>query len=208
MHTNLSPLPPQSLLTEDVVSIAQFLLNKYLVRTIDNIKTISKIVETEAYKAPDDKASHAYNNKRTARTEVMYHRGGQSYIYLIYGIHHMLNVVTGPKGVPHAILIRAIHPIAGLESLAQKKPNTKPTHLTNGPGKLCSILGITKAHNNINLLDSNGPLYLADNTTLIDDQIVAGPRVGIAYAEECAAFPWRFRVKDSPYTSKPDMVKY
>jgi len=204
----LSPLPLQNLQHDNVVSIAKYLLNKYLVCTIENKKSVSLIVETEAYKAPKDKASHAYNNKRTARTEVMFGQAGRSYVYLIYGIHNMLNVVTGPEGSAHAVLIRALHPLAGLETPAKKKLNPKATRLTNGPGKLCKALGITRTHNDLNLLSNKSLLYLASNTDLTDDEIVAGPRVGIAYAEECAVYPWRFRVKGSEWTSRPDVVKY
>lgn len=192
---------------EDTLYLAKYLLGKILISKIDGKECVTRIVETEAYKAPEDKGSHAYNNKRTSRTEVMFHSGGISYVYLCYGIHNMLNVVTGPVDEAHAILIRAVEPLSGLELMRERR-NSPMKQLTNGPGKLSKALGITRSHNNLDLCDMDSPIYLCDHTDIPQHQILEGPRVGIAYAEECALWPWRFRIKDNPWTSLPDKVVY
>ncbi len=195
-------------LSEDILYLATYLLGKYLISHIDNEKVITKIVETEAYKAPYDKASHAYNHRRTKRTETMYATGGTSYVYLCYGLHNMLNVVTGPKEVAHAILIRAVEPIEGMDVIRQRRPKAKKYNQTNGPGKVCQALGITRKHNGLSLYDSTNPVYIADNQNITANNVIKSPRVGIAYAEECALWDWRFRIKDNPWTSTPHTVNY
>ena len=106
---------------EDVVRLSKELLGKNLVTEFDGIKTIGRIVETEAYRGPDDKACHAYNNRRTKRTEIMFEEGGKAYVYLCYGIHHLFNVVTARKGMPHAVLIRAIEPLFNVEEMLSRR---------------------------------------------------------------------------------------
>ncbi len=192
---------------EDTIYLARHLLGKLLISQIDGQECVTRIVETEAYKAPEDKGSHAYNNKRTKRTEVMYHSGGSSYVYLCYGIHNMLNVVTGPEDQAHAVLIRAVEPLSGWEVMRNRR-QAPDKQLTNGPGKLCKALGITRAHNKIDLCDKDSPIYLCDQSAIPQQQILEGLRVGIAYAEECAHWPWRFRIKDNHWTSIPDVVVY
>lgn len=201
-------IPKSSFESDDVVKLSKFLLNKYLVSQIDQKLCVSKIVETEAYRAPEDKASHAYKNKKTNRTKTMFEAGGRSYVYLCYGIHNMFNIVTGPSGTAHAILIRALEPIEGINHMQLRRmQKSNNFNLTNGPGKLCKALGITKIHNDINLCDSKSLIYIADNTTVKPANIIASPRVGIAYAEECAYWPWRFRIKNNPWTSLPHKVR-
>lgn len=197
-------LPPSFFLREDVVQISRELLGKYLVTRIDGAITVGCIVETEAYRGPDDKACHAYNYRRTPRTSIMYEQGGHAYVYLCYGIHHLFNVVTGVKGQPHAVLVRAVEPIGNVElMLARRKmPALKP-QLTAGPGALSQALGITTDFTGINMLDAKSPIWIEDRAMVIKEaDIVAGPRVGVGYAEECAAWPWRFRIRDSLWTSK------
>lgn len=188
---------------EDVVQVAKDLLGKLLFTNLDGQLTGGKIVETEAYYGPADKACHAYNNRRTPRTEIMFWEGGYAYITLCYGIHHLFNVVTGTEGLPHAVLIRAIEPLEGVETmLSRRNLATTAPRLTAGPGALSKALGITTAYHGQSLLQADSPIWLEDaDEQLADDNIIASPRVGIAYAEEWMAMPWRFRVKNSNWTS-------
>lgn len=196
------------LLAEDPLAIAKNLLNQYLISQIDELPVISRIVETEAYKAPEDKASHAYGNKRTDRTRIMFEKGGIAYVYLCYGMHDMLNVVSGPENMAHAILIRAVEVIEGEDTVLQRRSLSNLRNASNGPGKLCRALGISRAHNGIQLCDKNSAVWLGCSDELSDSKIISGPRVGVAYAEECAHWPWRFRIKGNPWSSKPDQVIY
>ncbi|MCI5081255.1 MAG: DNA-3-methyladenine glycosylase [Saprospiraceae bacterium] len=190
-------------LREDVVSISRELLGMYLVTHFDGQKTIGKIVETEAYRADDDKACHAFGGRRTPRTEVMFYRGGHAYIYLCYGIHHLFNVVVGPAGMANAVLIRAIEPIAGQEKMLQRRNLTKVIpRLTAGPGSLSKALGIHKIWSGTDMLSPQSPIWLEFGESPIPEKgIISSPRVGIDYAEECVDWPWRFRVKSSQWTS-------
>ena len=205
MNSNLGKkLEAAYFLDEDVVSLSRSVLGKYLVTNIDNVKTSGMIVETEAYKAPEDKACHAYLNKRTDRTKVMFYQGGHCYVYLCYGIHHLFNIVTGPEDVAHAILIRAIEPAEGIEIMQKRRgrPNLTP-QLTAGPGIASKALGITTQYTGLSIVDNYAPIWIEDRGQLIPpDQIIASPRVGVGYAEECALWDWRFRIKGSKWTSK------
>ena len=197
------------LASEDVVSLSQMLLGATITTYFDGKTTSGRIVETEAYRAPDDKGSHAYDNRRTARTETVFGEPGLAYVYLCYGIHHMLNVVTGPKEVAHAILIRAIEPISGLEVMAARRNMSASNYnLTNGPGKLAKALGITTSYDGEDLCESTLMRLSINHVNLDDDMIIKSPRVGIAYAQECAHWPWRMRIKDNPWTSLPHKVTY
>ena len=196
---------PQSIdfLSSDVLDIARRLLGAELETEIDGTLTIGRIVETEAYRAPDDKASHAYGNKRTKRTETMFSEGGLAYIYLCYGIHHLFNIVTGPKDVPHAVLIRAIEPIDGIDAMRERRG--KPLvdfALTSGPGSLTKALGITTRLNGQPLFAKDSPIRIRSHVPIPDQDIRASPRVGIDYAEECIKWPWRFRIVGNPWCSK------
>jgi len=199
-------LLPDFYLREDVVQISKDLLGKYLVTQIDGQVTAGKIVETEAYRGPDDKACHAWNNRFTERTRIMYETGGVAYVYICYGIHHLFNVVTGPKGMAHAVLIRAIEPAENVETMLARRnlTNLKP-QLSAGPGVLSKALGITTAHNGSNLMQPVGPIWIEDRGEVIaESDIIAGPRVGVESAGECALWPWRFRVRGSKWVSKPN----
>ncbi|HQW03592.1 MAG TPA: DNA-3-methyladenine glycosylase, partial [Saprospiraceae bacterium] len=128
----------------EVTALAKDLLGKYLVTEINGIRCSGKIVETEAYRGPDDKACHAYNNRRTPRTEVMYKSGGVAYIYICYGMHHLMNIVTGPKDNAHAVLIRALEPAEGVETMAERRQmQASDFRLTKGPGALSLAMGLT-----------------------------------------------------------------
>ncbi|HFA49066.1 MAG TPA: DNA-3-methyladenine glycosylase [Bacteroidetes bacterium] len=188
---------------EDVVQISKDLLGKYLVTHINGKLTAGKIVETEAYRAPDDKASHAYNNRRTARTETMFAEGGKAYVYLCYGIHHMFNIVTGKKDMPHAVLLRGLQPVDNIEAMLLRRNMGKiERRLTAGPGMLSQALGIKTSFSGTDLTTADSPIWLEDRGEAIaENNILASPRVGIGYAEECIGWPWRFRVKGSKWTS-------
>ena len=185
---------------QDTVELARKLLGCLLIhRTLDGVAG-GMIVETEAYVGAIDKACHAYRN-RSERTEIMYHDGGYAYVYFIYGMHHCFNVVTGPEGEGNAVLIRALEPVTGLE-LMQRRRNTKSVqNLCNGPGKLCQALAITKNEYGLDLCATDSPLRLIRYRHIPDVRIAATPRINVAYAEEAAAWPWRFYVKDNPYVS-------
>jgi DNA-3-methyladenine glycosylase len=189
---------------EDVVQLSQELLGKVIVTNINNQLTSGMIVETEAYKAPEDKACHAYLNKKTNRTKVMFEEGGVAYIYLCYGIHHLFNVVTGKEGMAHAILIRGVEPLEGIETmLERRKMRQVKKNMTAGPGSLSKALGFTKALTGHSLLN-NQMMWIEDRgISLSRDQIIASPRVGIDYAGEYwKNMPWRFRIKNSKWTSR------
>jgi len=190
-------------LQEDVVQISKDLLGKILVTNFDGRLTTGKIVETEAYRAPDDKACHAYQNLHTKRTSIMFKEGGVAYVYLCYGIHHLFNVVTAKEGMAHAVLIRAIEPLENTELMLNRRNKSKVNRqLTGGPGVMSKALGITKKWTGISLLAAENPIWIEDRGIEVsENNIIASPRVGVDYAEECALWNWRFRIRDSKFTS-------
>jgi DNA-3-methyladenine glycosylase len=177
----------------DVLFLSRDLLGKFLITQIDGVITGGMIIETEAYRGPEDKASHAYGGRRTKRNEPMYGKGGSCYVYLCYGIHLLFNIVTHSVGVPHAILIRAIHPEIGIPTMLQRREKKKlEKSLTAGPGSVCKALGIGLQHNGLFL--DNSTIWIEDRHIKPDaSQIEIGPRIGIDYAAEDADLPWRFR---------------
>lgn len=195
-------LPLSYYLQEDVVALSKDLLGKFLFTNIDgNGLTGGMIVETEAYAGAIDKASHAHGNKKTNRTRVMYEEGGVAYVYLIYGMYNLFNIITNSGGIPHAILVRAIEPTEGIDvMLRRRKMSGLKTNLTAGPGTLAQALGITREQNGVSLLEDT--IWLEDRGIHIKDKdIIASPRVGVAYADEHAFLPWRFRIKGNKWTS-------
>jgi DNA-3-methyladenine glycosylase len=197
-------LPQSYYLGSDVVAISKSLLGKYLFTSINGLLSGGYITETEAYNGVVDRASHAYGNRKTPRTQIMYEEGGIAYIYLCYGIHEMLNVVTSVEGQPHAILIRAIEPTNGIDiMLARKNMLTLKPNITAGPGSVAKALGIDRKLNGISL--QSDTLWIEDKgLSFTDDQIAAAPRIGVAYAGEDALLPYRFYVKGNIYVSKPN----
>jgi DNA-3-methyladenine glycosylase len=188
----------------DVNSLAVQLLGKQLFTLIDGRLTGGMIVETEAYNGIEDKASHAYGGRLTSRTSTMYQSGGVSYVYLCYGIHHLFNVVTAPEGVPHAVLIRGVEPVAGLDVMLERRNMTalKP-NLTAGPGALAKALGIDKGLNAKDLLGEE--IWIEDGGISVPgSSVVASPRVGVDYAGDHALLPWRYYVKGNRFVSKPN----
>lgn len=196
-------------LRTDVLQIAQDLLGKVLVTNIDGKITAAKIVETEAYRAPDDKACHAYNNRRTARTETMFSEGGCAYVYLCYGIHNLFNVVTAPAETAHAVLIRGVEPLEGLDTmLGRRKMQKLVPRLSAGPGTLTKALGITREMNQVDLLSNQNPVWLEDRGyNFSKKEIKKGKRIGVDYAKECADWEWRFWVDGSKWVSLKSGLK-
>lgn len=199
---------PQEFYLQGTVDAARAFLGKYLVRVLNGAPLVCRITETEAYVGPIDKACHAYQYKRTPRTETLFCTGGTAYIYLIYGMYCCLNFVTEPRGEPCAVLIRGGEVRYGEDIITQNRFGCKPSELTayqkknflNGPGKLCRGLSLTTKQNGLSLLGDE--LYVTDSLSDLglppwpgDDaplNVQTGKRVGIDYAEECADFPWRF----------------
>jgi DNA-3-methyladenine glycosylase len=186
---------------ENVCHLAKQLIGKVLVTYFEDILTTGRIVETEAYNGITDKASHAFGGRRTNRTEIMYAAGGVSYVYLCYGIHHLFNVVTNEQDTPHAILIRALEPMHGIEYMLKRTGKTKPDHsLTRGPGNVSKAMGIQRIHTGVSLLEDS--LFIAEDEYRIKpSQIQITPRIGVDYAGKDALLPYRFLLKDNPYVS-------
>lgn len=196
-------------LRTDVLKIAQELLGKVIVTNIEGKTAAAKIVETEAYRPPDDKACHAYNNRRTTRTETMFQEGGKSYVYLCYGIHHLFNVVTAPAETAHAVLIRGVEPLEGIETMLERRKFSKiKPQLSAGPGTLGKALGITTALNNVDLTSNKSPIRIEDRGIIIPEKdIIKGKRIGVDYAAECADWQWRFWIDGSKWVSKGSGIK-
>lgn len=182
---------------QPTLTVAKELLGKYLVRRIGGRKKIAKIVETEAYIAPRDKASHAYGGRKTPRNAPLYLKGGHTYIYLCYGIHWLFNIVTGQKEVPECVLIRAVEPL-----VKNKQELVALRNLTNGPAKLCRWLNIDYDLNGKDLVTSR-VFWIEDRGEIIKSNlIVASTRIGVDYAEEWANKPWRFYLRDNKFVSR------
>lgn len=196
-------LPLSYYQSEDVLFLAKDLLGKILCTHIEGKTCAGIIVETEAYRAPDDKACHAYNNLRTKRTEVMFAKGGLAYIYLCYGMHHLMNIVTGPKETAHAILIRALEPATGIETMAVRRNlKTNSIRLTNGPGTLSIAMGLNCSMTGASLIQKNATIWLEDEgIKYAAEQICTGSRIGISRSGDAATYPWRFFVKNNKYVS-------
>jgi len=181
--------------TRPTLVVAKDLLGKYLVRRVGKKKLVGKIVETEAYIGPKDRASHSYGGKITDRTKTFYLKGGHLYVYLCYGIYWMLNIVTEKENKPEAILIRALEPIG-------KYDFSKIKNSSNGPGKLCRWLEIDKSFNGEDLTKSKR-IWLEDRGEKIKkSQIKASRRIGVDYAREWAKKPWRFYISENPFVSR------
>jgi DNA-3-methyladenine glycosylase len=190
---------------DNVLQIAQELLGKMLVTKWNDIVTSGRIVEVEAYAGTIDKASHAHGGKRTARNEVMYAEGGVAYVYLCYGIHHLFNVVTHNKDSPHAILIRALEPIKGIDRMLERTGKKKLDNtLTRGPGNLSKAMGLYVSHSGHSLISKE--LFIAeDGFVYSKKEIAASPRIGVDYAGTDALLPYRYYIKGNPFVSgKPN----
>jgi DNA-3-methyladenine glycosylase len=186
----------------NVLTIARELVGKVIITRLEGATTVAMITETEAYAGITDRASHAWNGRRTARTGVMYAPGGVAYVYLCYGIHHLFNVVTNVQDIPHAVLIRAVEPLEGIETMMLRRGSNEVTpQLTAGPGSLSVALGINTTHSGIGLY--NSAITIEDRQTGITAaMLTATPRIGVAYAGADALLPYRFFLTDSPWVSK------
>lgn len=188
-------------LRANVLEIARDLLGQILVTKIGNNITAGIIVETEAYR-PDDRASHAYLRKKTKRNSVMFCEGGIAYVFMNYGIHYLFNVVTNLGEEPDAILIRGLEPVAGIETMMERRNKSAPARITSGPGALSQALGIDLKLNGKSLqgnevwIEESNPL----NSNKID--VISSTRIGIDYAGKHASLPWRFYVRNNPWISK------
>jgi len=188
-------------LRNDVVQVAQDLLGMILYTRIDGILTAGKIVETEAYKGSRDRASHAYPNKMTKRNSIMFDEGGKAYVYLIYGIHYLFNIVTNKANNPDAVLIRSLEPLAGFNAMIKRRSKLTSERITSGPGALSKAMGIDLSLYAEELDGDRVWLEYAvnDHEPL---KIVKTTRIGVDYAGEDAKLPWRFYYMNNPWVSK------
>lgn len=188
---------------EDGIHVARHLLGKIMAREEQGETYYFKIVETEAYMGAEDKGAHVFGNKKTERTAPLYEIGGTTYIYLIYGMYHCLNIAANHEGIPHCVLIRALEPLDDkalrFARENRKIKSKKDTDLTNGPGKLCKALKIDKSLNN-QLVTVKNPLWIGEDVQE-KFEIVQAKRINIPYAEEYKDKLWRFYIKDNPYVS-------
>ena len=202
----LRKLPREFYLRSDVLTVSRDLLGKLLVVPADKGERVSgKIVEVEAYRGPEDRASHAYGGRRTKRTETMYGAGGIAYVYFVYGMYYQFNVVSGVADVPHAILVRALEPVEGIEVMRARRHSHPDHNLTNGPGKLCIAMGIDRQLNGEDLLGER--VWLEEFENISPRRIARGPRIGIDYAEEWIDKPWRFWIRDNRFVSKIPSIR-
>lgn len=192
----------QLLSSNNVVDIAKQLIGVEIYTRFNNQTTAGIITETEAYAGETDKASHAYGGRRTPRTETMYGSAGTAYIYLCYGMHHLFNIVTGPKDTPHAVLLRGIEPTHGEEIMRDRMNKPTGKLRLDGPGKAAKALGITTAANGSSLDGSLIGLRLP-SFDIGSLDILVGPRIGVDYAGQDALLPYRFYIQKNSFLSVP-----
>lgn len=208
---------PREFFTRDGITVAKELLGKILVHETAAGTIRGMITEVESYMGETDKGSHTYGGKRTERTEPMYHIGGTSYVYLIYGMYRCMNIACMVEGIPQAVLLRSVIPVdeaskrlmetlrlqpingrqrkKGKEEYSlEQLPDSITKHLADGPGKLCIAMDITKGDNDIDMVTSRD-FYVTEGCNIAPEQILAGKRIGIDYAEEAADYLWRFYIK-------------
>lgn len=212
------PRLPREFFTRDGITVAKELLGKVLVHNTPHGVIRGIITEAESYMGENDKGSHTYGGKRTERTEPMYHIGGTSYVYLIYGMYSCMNVACMTDGIPQAVLLRSVVPAdeeshkimteLRLEPLnrrqirnnkpvftEEKLPTSLTKHLADGPGKMCIAMDITRADNDMDMVESDS-FYFTEGIAIQEEQIKAGKRIGIDYAEEAADYLWRFYLEE------------
>ena len=191
----------ESFYQQDTIIVARELLGKILVHQSSEGTTTGRIVETEAYRGPEDQAAHSSGGRRTTRNEVMFGQKGRAYVYFIYGLYYCFNVTAGNvPGKPEAVLIRALEPMAGLEIMAKRRgQQVKCANLTNGPSKMCMAMGILKAQNKTDL--TAPPLYIEDAPLVPQEEIVETTRIGVDYSGEWKNKPWRFYIRDNRFVS-------
>ncbi|WHX41725.1 DNA-3-methyladenine glycosylase [Mesobacillus sp. AQ2] len=182
---------------QPTLDLAASLLGCILVKETEEGAAAGIIVETEAYIGPMDQAAHSYNNRRTPRTEIMFHGAGLAYTYVMH-THTLFNVVSGKAGNPEAVLIRGVEPLSGLDLMVKRRGMPESANLTNGPGKLTKALGITMSDYGHHL--TKEPLYIAPG--LLPDSISSGKRIGIDNSGEARDYPWRFWITGNSYVSR------
>jgi DNA-3-methyladenine glycosylase len=191
----------ESFYQQDTIIVAKELLGKILIHEISEGTITGRIVETEAYRGPEDQAAHSFGGRRIARNDAMYGPKGYAYVYFIYGLYYCFNITAGKvPGKPEAVLIRAIEPVEGEKIMLKRRgQQVKITNLTNGPSKLCMAMDISKAQNKTDL--TVPPFYIEDASLVPKDDIVETTRIGVDYSGEWKNKPWRFYIKDNKFVS-------
>ena len=195
---------PVSFYRRPAEAVARDLLGRYLVRELDGARLVLRLVETEAYLGAPDRASHAWGGRRTPRNASLYLPGGHAYVYFIYGMHWCLNAVTGKEDIGSAVLLRAGEPVAGEERMIENRVWARPPRagdLAGGPGKLCQALAIDRALDGARL--DCPPLFITRGDPVPEEDVATGPRIGVDYAGEAAAWPLRFAVRGCGHVSRP-----
>ncbi|MCK9447670.1 MAG: DNA-3-methyladenine glycosylase [Bacteroidales bacterium] len=189
-------LPSSFFEHEDVVAIAKRLIGCSLHSVVDGVYCSGLIIEAEAYAGAVDKASHAFGGRYTGRTKTLYLSAGHMYVYLCYGMHHLFNIVTAPQGIPHAVLIRALLPLTGIEAMQERRGNKIPfNRLCHGPGNLTKAMGISTIHNGLMLAE--GYIWIESGRQIPEAAIEASARIGVQYAQEDALLPYRFTLAEN-----------
>jgi DNA-3-methyladenine glycosylase len=201
VNTIMKKLPVEFYKRKDVVLIAKELIGKIIVTNFNGMITSGRIVETEAYIGLTDKASHSFGGKRTARNEHMYAAAGTAYVYICYGMHHLFNVVTNKKDMPDAVLIRAVEPLEGIDTMLKRTGKIKlDKTLTKGPGNAAKALGISKNNSGLNLLHQK--IFIASDDLVIEKKLIGtSRRIGVESSGEAALLPYRFYIKGNPFVS-------
>ena len=198
-RSDFEPLP-RAFYARPVLRVARDVIGKLLVHETSAGITVGRIVEAEAYRGPQDRAAHSFGGRRTERTEVMYGEPGLAYVFFVYGMHWHLNLVTTREGHPHAVLLRAVEPVLGVELMAKRRGLAHDhVNLTNGPGKLCQAFGIDRRHYGVDL--TQGPLFLSESDAP-RGKIARSARIGVDYAEAWAERPWRFFEQGNRWVSR------
>jgi DNA-3-methyladenine glycosylase len=185
----------------DTLAVARELLGKQLVRLLDGQRLAGRIVEVEAYVGEGDQACHARCG-RTGRNAAMYGPAGHAYVYFVYGMYHCLNAVTGPEGFPAAVLVRALEPLEGLETMRARRGGRPDEQLTSGPARLCQALAIDRALDASDLCAPGACLFVVEGDAVAEADVGSGPRIGVRGDERALTVPWRFWVRDSRYVSR------
>ncbi len=185
---------------QGAVTVARGLLGQVLVHRTSEGLAAGRIVETEAYTGPGDRAAHSHTGIPTPRTKVMYEPGGVAYVYFIYGMYHCFNVVAAEEGNPQAVLIRALEPVEGIALMQMRRGRENVRTLCAGPGRLCVALGIGRSENGLSLLGDT--LYIEAGEAPSAENIVITPRIGVDYAEAAKDYPYRFLEKGSRFVSR------
>lgn len=194
-------IPESFYLREDTLSIAKEILGKYVYTNIEGVITGGMIVETEAYLGVTDASCHTFNNRKSAKNATMYELGGVAYMYICYGIHDMLNLVTGPAGKSHVVLVRAIEPTDGIQKMVERRGNVPFKKLCSGPGSLAKALGLNKSFDRVSL--NSEQLWLEDKGIVIESsQIKETPRIGLNCPEPFLSAPWRYLVSGNAFVSR------